>query len=91
MGIVRFFSLARLAQLCSFLVEEGHRSHAPQSSQLSTSPARDPMLLGCTIYTVPQSAVPVLVPLHFAARISLLGLQQVASIHAFRLHDTRGS
>jgi hypothetical protein len=35
MGIVHFFSLALLAQLCSFLVEEGHLSHAPQSSQRS--------------------------------------------------------
>jgi hypothetical protein len=36
----------------------------------------------------PPSAVPALVPLHFAARISLLGLQQVASIHVLRSHDT---
>jgi hypothetical protein len=34
MGIVHFFQLARLAHLCSFLVEKGHRSLAPQSSQL---------------------------------------------------------
>ncbi len=62
-GNCSFFSLARLAQLCSSLrlvtVDslEGHQSwsHAPQSSPYSLlSPARDPMLYGCTIYTVPH-------------------------------------
>jgi hypothetical protein len=54
-------------------------SRSPIISTFSTYPARDPILYGCTIYTGDSpSAIPALVPLHFTARISLLGLQQVA-------------
>ncbi len=97
-GKCSFFSLARLAQLCSSLVEAGHQSHAPQSSQLPLEDSKSSSLSHAVwLHNLhhSQSAVPALVPLHsgwhFASQISLPGLQLVASIHALQSHDTRGS
>jgi hypothetical protein len=89
-GNCSFFSLALLAQLCSFLVEEDINL-APQLSQLSLQVQL--VIQCCTVaqFTLFPSAVPAFVPLHFEVRIFLLRLQQDDLIHALLSHDTSGS
>ncbi len=70
-----FVFFARPAR--SALLISGRRrtliSRSPIISTFSTSPARDPMLYGCTIYTVPHQRFQLSSLCIFAARISLRG------------------